>query len=144
MHVRSHTPASRHIVEICRHPLCQTGLATDLILGILSASYSLFLPHVLTPPKHINCACTMGAKAVGSCKTVKETLVMPMRVTDMPSHGLISVTAKAHRWWQNQPMCLTAKRHQPQSCEAKDLAIMFNLSTCQRKRPAVLHANSSQ
>ena len=95
MHVRSHTPASRHIVGICRHP--QTGLATDLILGILSASYSLFLPHVLIPPKHITCARTMGAKVVGSCKTVKETLVMPMRVTDMPSHGLISVTAKAYR-----------------------------------------------
>lgn len=90
MHARRHTAASRHAGGICRHPLCQIGLAIDLILGIFQGS--LLLPHLLTPPKHINCAHTVGARAVGSCKRVKEMLVMPTRVSDMPSHGLISVT----------------------------------------------------
>ena len=95
---------------ICRHPLWQIGLATDLILGILSASCSLLLPHLLAPPKHTNCASAADAKAAQSCTSVKEILEMPGRVSDMPSHCLISVTAKAHRWRQNQLTVFNCKR----------------------------------
>lgn len=95
---------------ICRHPLRQIVLATDLILGILSASCSLLPPHLLAPPKHTNCASIAGTKTSRSCASVKEMLGMPGRVSDVPSRCLISVTAKTHRWRQNQLAVFNCER----------------------------------
>lgn len=143
MQARSHTIASRQAGGICRHPLSKIGLATDLIVGILSAAYSLLLPHLLTPP-NTSTVTHCGCQSTGIMQNSKGDTGDAHEVSEMPSHSLISVTAKAHKQWQNQLLCLIAKKHQLQSCEAKDLAVLFNPYTCQRKRPVVLCANSSQ
>lgn len=62
------------------------------------------------PPKHTNCASVAGAKAARSCTSVKEVLGMPGRVSDVPSRCLISVTAKTHRWRQNQLAVFNCER----------------------------------